>query len=108
MSTFRSPKRRRRRQGPDTAFHSEEQRILQQSIQASKQAQLKTKGLDVPFAPVFYPTVEDMEGNPLHFIEKIRPIAEKYGICKICPPKGWSPPFCKLKLLLLTVLFLVN
>ncbi|CAB9516648.1 specific demethylase 5D [Seminavis robusta] len=36
-----------------------------------------------------------MEGNPLHYVEKIRPIADKYGICKIVPPKGWKPaPFC--------------
>jgi len=48
--------------------------------------------LDVPFGPTFYPTVEDMEGSPLEYIEKIRPVAQKYGICKIKPPQGWKPP----------------
>lgn len=47
----------------------------------------------VQAGPTFHPTVEEFEGNPLHYIEKIRPIAEKYGICKIVPPPGWNPPF---------------
>lgn len=36
-------------------------------------------------APVFVPTPEEFK-NPLTYINKIRPIAEKYGICKIRPP----------------------
>lgn len=36
-------------------------------------------------APVFVPTQEEFK-NPLTYINKIRPIAEKYGICKIRPP----------------------
>ena len=43
---------------------------------------------EVPFGPTFYPTVEEMEGDPLIYLEKIRDQAEKYGICKIVPPKG--------------------
>ncbi|KAF2078179.1 hypothetical protein CYY_000469 [Polysphondylium violaceum] len=39
----------------------------------------------IPEAPVFYPTVEEFK-SPLKYIESIRPIAEKYGICKIIPP----------------------
>lgn len=38
-----------------------------------------------PEAPVFEPSEEDFK-NPLIYINKIRPIAEKYGICKIRPP----------------------
>lgn len=38
-----------------------------------------------PEAPVFTPNTEEFK-NPLHYINKIRPIAEKYGICKIKPP----------------------
>lgn len=36
-------------------------------------------------APVFIPTEQEFK-NPLTYISKIRPIAEKYGICKIRPP----------------------
>lgn len=36
-------------------------------------------------APVFVPTIEEFR-NPLTYINKIRPVAEKYGICKIRPP----------------------
>ena len=106
MSAFahRSAKRRRQRRNQPGTYQSissaEEQRFLHQTIQTSKLE--KTRGvaqrdgkLDVPWAPTFYPTIEEMEGNPLHYVEKIRPIAEKYGICKLVPPKGWAPPCCK-------------
>lgn len=36
-------------------------------------------------APVFVPTEQEFR-NPLTYISKIRPVAEKYGICKIRPP----------------------
>ncbi|XP_054741421.1 lysine-specific demethylase lid [Anastrepha obliqua] len=42
--------------------------------------------------PVFRPTQEEFK-NPLAYISKIRPIAEKCGIAKILPPESWSPPF---------------
>lgn len=45
-----------------------------------------------PEAPVFEPTIEEFE-DPLRYISKIRPIAEKCGICKIKPPNNWQPPF---------------
>lgn len=103
MSAYghRSAKRRRQRRNQPGTYHSissaEEQRFLQQTIQTSKLEKTRVSGgkLDVPWAPTFYPTVEEMEGNPLHYVEKIRPIAEKFGICKISPPKGWTPPCCE-------------
>uniref|UniRef100_A0AAR2LXX2 [histone H3]-trimethyl-L-lysine(4) demethylase n=1 Tax=Pygocentrus nattereri TaxID=42514 RepID=A0AAR2LXX2_PYGNA len=45
-----------------------------------------------PECPVFEPSWEDFS-DPLGFISKIRPIAEKTGICKIRPPQDWQPPF---------------
>ena len=53
----------------------------------------KPKVVDVPWGPVFYPTVEDMKGSPLVYLEKIRPVAQRYGIAKIVPPEGWSTDF---------------
>lgn len=38
-----------------------------------------------PEAPVFEPTWEEFK-DPLAYLGKIRPIAEKSGICKIRPP----------------------
>lgn len=38
-----------------------------------------------PEAPVFEPTEEEFQ-DPLAYIERIRPYAEKTGLCKIRPP----------------------
>ncbi|XP_030643619.1 lysine-specific demethylase 5A isoform X2 [Chanos chanos] len=51
-----------------------------------------TEFVPPPECPVFEPSWEDFS-DPLGFINKIRPIAEKTGICKIRPPKDWQPPF---------------
>lgn len=48
--------------------------------------------LKPPECPVFCPNEEEFK-NPLMYISKIRPIAERYGIAKILPPKMWTPPF---------------
>jgi histone demethylase JARID1 len=49
----------------------------------------------LPVAPTFFPTADEFCGmSPVEYINKIRPIAEQYGICKIVPPAGWDPPFC--------------
>jgi hypothetical protein len=87
----RSVKRRRVRPAQYHAVHSAvENRCLNQAIQNSKLEQIRTH-VEVPFAPVFYPTVQDFEGNPLNYVEKIRCVAEKYGIARIVPPDGWNP-----------------
>lgn len=45
-------------------------------------------------APTFHPTEKDFQ-DPLEYIEKIRPLAEKYGICKVVPPANFKPE-CKI------------
>jgi len=95
----RANKRRRQNKSTSRAagFHastSNEERLLHQTVQNSKLGiDRVTRGgtnIDVPFGPTFYPTIEDMEGSPLDYIDKIRPVAQRYGICKISPPKEWK------------------
>uniref|UniRef100_A0AAQ4NXS3 [histone H3]-trimethyl-L-lysine(4) demethylase n=1 Tax=Gasterosteus aculeatus aculeatus TaxID=481459 RepID=A0AAQ4NXS3_GASAC len=45
-----------------------------------------------PECPVFEPSWEEF-ADPFAYINKIRPIAEKTGICKVRPPPEWQPPF---------------
>lgn len=106
-ASLRSSKRRRRRPPYYHSATAAEERLLQHAIQNSKLDRSRPADgrLNVPFAPTFFPTVEDFEGNPIDYINKIRPIAEKYGIAKIVPPKGWNPtPFGTLSLMGLAAL----
>ncbi|KAK3912774.1 Protein Jumonji [Frankliniella fusca] len=41
-------------------------------------------------APVFHPTEKEFQ-DPYAYIEKIRPIAEKYGLCRIVAPNSFKP-----------------
>ncbi|KAJ3681670.1 hypothetical protein LUZ60_014243 [Juncus effusus] len=45
----------------------------------------------IPECPVFSPTKEEFE-DPLEYLQKIAPIASKYGICKIVSPIHASVP----------------
>jgi histone demethylase JARID1 len=53
----------------------------------------KSSYKSIPLAAIFRPTEAEFQ-EPLDYINHIRPRAEKYGICKIIPPKTWSPKFC--------------
>ena len=74
---------------------AEEQRSLKQALENS-QALQKQQHVDVPMAPIFYPTMEEFS-NPIKYIASIRERAEKSGIAKIVPPQGWNPPTCYTK-----------
>ncbi|XP_034254210.1 mucin-16 isoform X2 [Thrips palmi] len=45
---------------------------------------------NVSEAPVFHPTEKEFQ-DPYEYIEKIRPIAEKYGLCRIVAPNSFKP-----------------
>lgn len=104
MSTINRRASKRRRFRPPQAFHTptaQEERLLHQAIQNSKLDKNSRGKIDVPWGPTFYPSVADMESSPMKYIEKIRPVAQHYGIAKIVPPKGWNPgPICKSKAVL--------
>lgn len=40
-------------------------------------------------APTFHPTEKDFQ-DPLEYIDKIRSIAEKFGICRVIPPPNFK------------------
>lgn len=97
--TINQSKRRRRK--PSTQYFAapsslREELLFQKVLENSKTDVRRPPRLplNIPSGPTFFPTVEEFEGNPLEYIDSIRPIAEKYGICKIVPPDGWNPPFC--------------
>ena len=102
MSSINLRSSGRRRRKPAHAYYASpssnaEERLLQQAIANSRTDVHRPTGgnLEIPVGPTFFPTLEEFCGNPLHYIDKISPIAGKYGICKIVPPKGWDPPFCE-------------
>ncbi|KAL6043476.1 Lysine-specific demethylase 5A, partial [Balamuthia mandrillaris] len=56
---------------------------------ATTQASLRQQELQGPMflaeAPTFRPTEEEF-ADPIKFIQSIRPLAQKYGICRVIPP----------------------
>ncbi|KAL2610474.1 hypothetical protein R1flu_029047 [Riccia fluitans] len=67
----------------------------QERVDTTSEAKVKVQGgigaFGLPEAPVFYPTDDEFK-HPLRYIDKIRPQAEAYGLCRIVPPDSWNPP----------------
>nr|XP_053650637.1 uncharacterized protein LOC128701105 [Cherax quadricarinatus] len=73
-----------------------------QSVQSSSAQVLSDKSLADPNAayicdnslltraPTFFPSEEEFT-DPLDYIEKIRPEAEQFGLCRIVPPSNFKP-----------------
>ena len=85
----RSPKRRRTptktfEAGPASHVLEEEERMLAIAIANSRKDQGRVPVSNIPFGPTFHPTVEEFSGDPLVYLEKIRPVAEKYGMFMFC------------------------
>ncbi|XP_067203813.1 protein Jumonji [Linepithema humile] len=93
---------------------SREKKASTDSTKAGKRAQMKHKQkgselynnmtfpsaknandeIRVVEAPTFHPTEKDFQ-DPLEYIDKIKSIAEKFGICKVVPPANFKPE-CKV------------
>jgi len=52
--------------------------------------------IDLPEAPTYKPTPEEFS-DPYEYVMSLYQEAGKYGIVKVVPPKGWSPPFALQK-----------
>ncbi|CAH1736653.1 unnamed protein product [Aphis gossypii] len=65
---------------------------------SSEKVALKKKSAkecsDMLDAPTFYPSEEDFK-DPLEYFEIIKPVAQKYGICRVVPPPSFKPE-CKV------------
>ncbi|KAL8711456.1 MAG: hypothetical protein Q9220_004114 [cf. Caloplaca sp. 1 TL-2023] len=59
---------------------------------AVRETSKRTRPHGLQDAPTFRPS-EDEFRDPMEYIRKIAPEGRKYGICKIIPPQGWTPPF---------------
>jgi len=44
---------------------------------------------DMLDAPTFYPSEEDFK-DPLEYFKIVKPVAQKYGICRVVPPPSFK------------------
>ncbi len=77
----------------DEEMTPDELRCLHQAIQNSRQECCQTAydASCIPMAPTFRPSIEEFK-DPIAYIASISHKAEKYGVVKVRPPKGWNPP----------------
>ena len=45
----------------------------------------------LPEAPTFYPTMEEFQ-DPARYVRSVLHKINQYGMCKVVPPDGWTPP----------------
>lgn len=50
---------------------------------------------DMVEAPTFYPSEEDFK-DPLEYFEIVKPIAQKFGICRVVPPPSFKVCICTM------------
>eukprot|EP01138_Halocafeteria_seosinensis_P014569 gb/GECG01014874.1/.p1 GENE.gb/GECG01014874.1/~~gb/GECG01014874.1/.p1 ORF type:complete len:663 (+),score=87.91 gb/GECG01014874.1/:1-1989(+) len=75
----------------DTLASDAEAEELKIALELSKKQKKRPSYANMPYAPTYYPTKEEFS-EPLKYIAKVKKEAEAFGICKIVPPEGWSPP----------------
>ena len=79
-------------------YVSREEQIALRLALANSKTTTRRITADVPFAPTFYPTLEEFQ-TPLKYITKLHAegrVSES-GICKIVPPSEWKPPTPKFR-----------
>ncbi|KAJ0407651.1 hypothetical protein P43SY_010192 [Pythium insidiosum] len=77
---------------PAPSLNRRETKLLKLALERSVVETALTTNAPCPTASIFYPTMEEF-ASPLEYIARIQPLAERTGICKIVPPRGWRPKF---------------
>lgn len=67
-------------------FHSVKKPVHNTQTKIEKVSSIPTG--EILDAPTFYPTIEEFN-DPLEYINTIRSVAEKYGLCRIVPPPNF-------------------
>lgn len=72
-------------------FRTEKQ--VNNKRKSSEKVAMKKKSFkeaaEIMDAPTFYPSEEDFK-DPLEYFEIIKPVVQKYGICRVVPPPSFK------------------